>query len=300
MYKYKITVFTPTYNRAYILENLYNDLKEQTFKDFEWLIVDDGSTDNTKELVDKFINEEKINIRYIYKRNGGKHTAINTGIKIAKGELFFIVDSDDGLVNKSLEIIDNEWNLIEDKDKFSSIVGLCIYKNKEVIGTTMPEDKDICSFTDLYFKYGVKGDKSIAFRSDIIKKYKFPERDEVKFLPESIVWHEVAKKYLSKCVNEPMIIREYLDDGLTKNILGKNAVKGKSLEFLYLINQNTYPFKKYPYMWLKNYINLARYSLLAEESYFKEINKLFDKFMYILLYPLGYLKYVNQKKSIVK
>lgn len=297
MYKYKFTIFTPTYNRAYILENLYNDLKNQTFNDFEWLIVDDGSNDNTKELVDSFISENKINIRYIYKENGGKHTAINTGVKNADGELFFIVDSDDGLVNNSLEIANNEWDTIEDKEKFSSIVGLCIYKNKEVIGTKMPEDKKICSFTDLYFKYGVKGDKSIVFATDIIKKYPFPERKEVKFLPESVVWHEISKKYLSKCINEPMIIREYLDDGLTKNILSENALKGRALEFLYLINQSTYPLKKYPYMWIKNYINLTRYSLLAKTSYFKEISSLSDKIMYIGLYPLGYIKYIKQKNQ---
>ncbi|MDL0414398.1 glycosyltransferase family A protein, partial [Clostridioides difficile] len=97
MYKYKFTVFTPTYNRAHLLENLYNDLKAQTydFNDFEWLIVDDGSSDSTKELVEKFISENKLNIRYIYKENGGKHTAINLGVKNADGELFFIVDSDD-------------------------------------------------------------------------------------------------------------------------------------------------------------------------------------------------------------
>lgn len=90
MYKYKFTVFTPTYNRAHLLENLYNDLKAQTydFNDFEWLIVDDGSSDSTKELVEKFISENKLNIRYIYKENGGKHTAINLGVKNADGELF--------------------------------------------------------------------------------------------------------------------------------------------------------------------------------------------------------------------
>ncbi|WP_290459324.1 glycosyltransferase family 2 protein [Romboutsia ilealis] len=300
MYKYKFTIFTPTYNRAYILENLYDDLKKQTFKDFEWLIVDDGSTDNTKELIDRFINDNKIDIKYIYKENGGKHTAINTGAKKAQGELFFIVDSDDGLVENSLEIANNEWNLIDKKEEFSSIVGLCIHENNEIIGTKMPEDKKVCRFTDLYFKYGVKGDKSIIFRSDIIKKYPFPESKEVKFLPESIVWHEISKKYLSKCINKPMIIREYLDDGLTNNILTKSSLKGRALEFLYLINQNTYPLNKYPYMWIKNYINLARYSLLADISYFKEINKLSDKIMYILSYPLGYFKYSKQKKSIIK
>lgn len=298
MYKYRFTIFTPTYNRDYILTNLYNDLKNQTFTDFEWLIVDDGSTDNTKKLVDKFIAENKINIRYIYKKNGGKHTAINVGVKNAQGELFFFVDSDDGLEENSLKIVDNAWKSIKDKNGICGVVGLCVYQNGEVIGTQMPTDNDTYNFTDLYFKYKVKGDKSIVYLTDVLKQYPFPERKEVNFLPESIVLHEISKKYSVKCVNEPMVIREYLEDGLTKNILSKNALKGRALEFLYLINQDTYPINKYPYMWIKNYINLTRYSLLSESKYFKEIERLTDKMLYILLFPLGYLKYSKQKNNL--
>ncbi|MBY2475824.1 glycosyltransferase family 2 protein [Clostridioides difficile] len=302
MYKYKFTVFTPTYNRAHLLENLYNDLKAQTydFNNFEWLIVDDGSRDGTKELVEKFISENKLNIRYIYKENGGKHTAINLGVKNADGELFFIVDSDDGLIKDSLEIANDEWNSVENKVGFSGVVGLCVYPSGDLIGTEMPDDKKICHFADLYFKYGVKGDKSIVFVTDELIKFPFPERKEVRFLPESVVWNEMSKYYKVKCVNKPMIIRDYLDDGLTKNILNKNALKGRALEFLYLINQNTYPLGRYPYMWIKNYINLARYSLLSDSHYFGEINKISDKLLYLVLFPLGYYKYIGQRKLVSK
>lgn len=298
MYKYKFTVFTPTYNRSYILENLYNDLKEQTFKDFEWLIVDDGSTDDTKNLVNKFKNENLLNIRYIYKENGGKHTAINLGVEKALGELFFIVDSDDGLVSDSLEVADNEWNSIEDKSKFCGVVGLCAHQNGETLGSEVPQDKLICHFADLYYKFGVKGDKTIVFDTSILKQYPFPERKEIKFLPESVVWYEISKNYKVKCINKHMIIREYLEDGLTNNVLSKNSLKGRALEYLYLTNQNTYPIDRYPYMWVKNYINLARYSLLSESSYYKEINKFGDKFMYGVCFPLGYYKYLKQKKHV--
>ncbi len=117
MHKFKFTIFTPTYNRAYMLENLYNNLKEQTFKDFEWLIVDDGSTDNTKELVNTFIDEKLININYIIKQNGGKHTAMNLGSEYSQGELFFVVDSDDGLVKDALEKMNKSWQSVKEKDK---------------------------------------------------------------------------------------------------------------------------------------------------------------------------------------
>jgi glycosyltransferase involved in cell wall biosynthesis len=296
---FKITVFTPTYNRAYILDNLYNNLKEQTYRDFEWLIVDDGSNDNTKELVDKFIDENKINIRYMYKENGGKHTAINKGIVEARGELFFIVDSDDGLVTDALEVINNKWNSLDNKEGFCGLVGLCIDKEGQIIGTDMPDDINKCYFTDLYYKYGVKGDKSLVLLTDILKKYPFPERQDVKFIPESIVWHEISKQYKVICFNEPLIIREYLEDGLTNNIFSKSSLRGRAVEYLYLINQNTYPLGRYPYMWVKNYINLARYSLLSDSKYFNEIIRPIDKTMYILCYPLGYFKY-NTQRNLVK
>lgn len=300
MYKYKFTVFTPTYNRSYILANLYNDLKNQTYKNFEWLIVDDGSTDNTKELVDQFIAEGKINIRYIYKENGGKHTAINTGVNNADGELFFIVDSDDGLIKDSVEIVEREWNLLEDKNGFCGVVGLCANKDGTILGTKMPEDKKRCHFSDLYYKFNVKGDKTLVFLTDILKKYPFPNRKEVKFIPESIVWNEISKTYKVTCVNKAMIIREYLEDGLTNNILSKSSLKGRVIEYLYLINQNTYPVNRYPYMWIKNYINFTRYSLLSESNYYGEVKRTFDKVMCYLLYPLGYYKYKKQKNLIDK
>ena len=101
----KITIFTPTYNRDYIIINLYKSLLIQTLKDFEWLIIDDGSTDNTELLVSSFIKDNKINIRYIKQQNGGKHRAINKALEEAKGELFFIVDSDDQLVDNAIERI---------------------------------------------------------------------------------------------------------------------------------------------------------------------------------------------------
>ncbi len=299
MYKYKFTIFTPTYNREYTLPKLYEDLKKQTYKDFEWLIVDDGSTDNTEELIFNFQKENILNIRYIKKKNGGKHTAINVGVKEAYGEFFFIVDSDDGLMPNSMDLVIQEWNKIDNKEEFCGVVGLCSkMEDGKTLGTEIPKEHLISHFAQLYYKFGVEGDKTIVFLTDILKQYPFPEREGIKFLPESVVWYEISKYYKVICINEPMIIREYLEDGLTKNILKKSALKGRALEYLYLTNQNTYPIKDFPYMWIKNYINLARYSLLSDSKYFKEINKFGDKLMYILCFPLGYYKYLKQRKFV--
>ena len=101
--RYKITVFTPSFNRAHLLSRLYDSLLKQTTNDFEWLIVDDGSTDDTETKVEEFINKGELPIRYYKQQNGGKHRAINTGVQLASGELFFIVDSDDGLVHDCIQ-----------------------------------------------------------------------------------------------------------------------------------------------------------------------------------------------------
>jgi glycosyltransferase involved in cell wall biosynthesis len=119
-----ITVFTPTYNRAKLLKRLYDSLCVQTFTDIEWLIIDDGSVDNTEKIVNGFIAENKIGIRYIKQRNGGKHRAINHGVREAKGELFFIVDSDDWLPEDSLETINKYYQGIKDDKSFAGISGL--------------------------------------------------------------------------------------------------------------------------------------------------------------------------------
>ena len=131
-----ITICTPTYNRGNLLGKLYESLKKQNYKSFQWLIIDDGSIDNTEEIVAQFIKEKVINIRYIKKENGGKHTALNLAIDEAEGELFWIVDSDDYIADDSLNYMWDQWNNIKDKSEFAGISGLRGYENGKVIGNT--------------------------------------------------------------------------------------------------------------------------------------------------------------------
>lgn len=229
-----ITVFTPTFNREKLLNQLYNSLLNQTFKDFEWLIVDDGSTDNTKELIEKFISENKICIRYFYKENGGKHRAINKGIDTAEGNLFIIVDSDDYLTYDALETI-NEY---EKKINSNDIAGVCGLKgkNKEaLIGTTF-EGSEIDIYNYDRKKYKISGDKAEAYYTQILKKYKFPEYDGEKFINEALVWNKIALDgYKLKYFNKIIYLCDYLDDGLTKNI--DKILENNPIGFKEYINQ---------------------------------------------------------------
>lgn len=217
-YPLSITVFTPTYNRAYCLERLYNSLRDQTFTDFEWLVVDDGSTDNTEALVKSFVdNGDAFEIRYVRTENGGKHRAINKGVRSAKGRLFFIVDSDDYLPPYSLKRIDEIEKSIPlyEKDYFAGVCGLKSLPSGKIVGTTFDgEYIDISSIEQK--KKGLYGDKAEIFYTNILSNYPFPEFEDEKFCTESIVWDRISKAgYKLRFFNQSIYSCEYLEDGLT-------------------------------------------------------------------------------------
>ena len=164
-----ITVFTPAYNRAHLLPRLYQSLLAQKEHDFEWLIVDDGSTDDTEAVITSFIAEGQIKIRYHYKENGGKHTAVNLGVQKALGNLFFIIDSDDCLTQNAIETLDLQWTNIENRGDLCGIIGLSAFSNGGIVGNRFPQDQWEVSFSDVYLKHQLKGDKSVAFKTEILK-----------------------------------------------------------------------------------------------------------------------------------
>ena len=216
MYKHRITVFTPTYNRAYIIGNLYESLKRQSFTDFEWLVVDDGSSDNTKELFDKWMQEDNsFEIRYVYKPNGGKHRAINKGLELANGELFFTVDSDDYLTDDALEkIIGWEKNLPKDK-KYCGLAG-----NLGTSATETPNrifDAEYIDGTALNRYDVVDGERAMVFYTEVHRKYVYPVFENEKFMTEAVAWNRMANDgYFIRFFNDIIWIYEYMSDGLTK------------------------------------------------------------------------------------
>ena len=214
----KITVFTPTYNRGYIIGNLYNSLKRQTYTNFEWLVIDDGSTDNTRQIFDDYEKQENFfPIRYLKQENGGKHRAINKAVKLANGELFFIVDSDDYLPDDALELIVNIENKIPEnqKEKFAGLCGLKSYSNGIDVGETFEGESLDISILERY-KYNIKGDKAEVFYTNILKNFPFPEYKGEIFCTESIVWDRLSYAgYKLRFFNKTIYLCNYLEDGLT-------------------------------------------------------------------------------------
>lgn len=212
-----ITVFTPTFNRAYSLPNLYASLCRQTCKDFEWLVVDDGSTDNTTGLFDAWIKETEFPIRYVKQENGGKHRAINHGVRLARGDLFFIVDSDDYLTDNAIEKISGIYAGIAANGSFAGLAGLKTIAPGNVSVSTGWKEHDVDTTSiDIRYKYGIEGDLAEVFRTDILRQFPFPEIEKEKFCTEALVWNRIAKAgYKLRYTQVPIYICEYRADGLT-------------------------------------------------------------------------------------
>ena len=214
-----ISVFTPTYNRADLLHRLYDTLILQTYKNFEWVIVDDGSKDNTKDVVSSFVKEGKLNIHYVQQENGGKHRAINTGVKLAKGEIFFILDSDDILPNNALELVVESYQPIKDDISFAGVSGIDGYFDGRIIGSGLPYESIDCNSVDIRYKFHVTGDMKEVFRTSVMKEFPFPDIEGEKFCPEALVWNRIAKEYKLRYFNKIIYKVEYQSEGLTSNIV---------------------------------------------------------------------------------
>ena len=212
-----ITVLTPTYNRANNLIKCYNSLLYQTVKDFEWLIVDDGSVDDTMSVVNTFISEKKISIRYIHKDNGGKHTALNYGVKQINTELTVVLDSDDYFSKDAIQEIIFYYNKYKINRNLCGFTFLKKFTNGNIIGMEFPIDEEITNFIDIRLNRKIRGDKCEVFYTKCLKEYPFPEYEGEKFIGESTVWTKMALKYDMVHINKGVYMAEYLEDGLTKN-----------------------------------------------------------------------------------
>ncbi len=259
-YQYIFTMFTPTFNRVHTLYRVYESLTKQTFKlknGFEWLIVDDGSTDETKELIENYKKDAWFPIRYYYQKNSGKYIAINRGIELAKGEFFLIADSDDRFLDNALEILYSTWEGIKNKNEFSAVEGHCIDPNTgKIIGTKYPKDIFDSNTLELNYKYKIKGEKWGFQKTDILKEYPFPILKNTKFIPEGIVWLKIARKYKKRCINKVLRIHILENDGITRNL--NNFSSGRLEYYIFNINKNTdyliYSLRDF----VANFVNLGR------------------------------------------
>ena len=281
--KPRITIFTPSYNRAHTLPRLYDSLKRQNNKNFIWLIVDDGSTDNTKNLVDKWINEEKnFVIEYIFKENGGMHTAHNTAYQHIHTELNVCIDSDDCLAEDAINKIFKLWDS-HDHEGIAGIIGLDSDLNGKIIG------RDLSNLfrTTLsgYYAKGGKGDKKLVYRTDVIKQYpEYPVFDGEKYVGLNYKYLLIDQNYELLVLNDVLCNVEYQEDGSSNSMWKQYYNNPKGFAFLrkFYMERNT--------SIIRNMIDAIHYvsssKLSDNRHYIKESPK---KMLTVFCIPMGLL-----------
>ncbi len=281
-----LTVFTPTYNRAYVLKQCYDSLCRQTCKDFVWLIVDDGSSDNTKEIVDKWIAQNNgFEIQYVYKENGGMHTGHNKAYELIDTELNVCIDSDDYMPDDAVELIVNFWN--ENKDgSYSGIIALDVYKNGQVIGKELPNKKS--TTLSGYYQNGGQGDKKLIYRTEIINKYPaYPEFDGEKFVPLDYKYLLCDQDYELLIMNKPVCVVEYMEDGSSKNMLRQYYRNPRGFAFMRKVHMK---YDKGVLKKFKTCIHYVSSSFISKnKGFIKESPK---KGMTVLAVPFGFALYL--------
>lgn len=278
-----LSVFTPAYNRAHTIERTYKSLCRQTSKDFKWIIVDDGSTDNTRELVEPWLTADNgFVIEYYWKKNGGMHSAHNEAYRHIDTELAVCIDSDDWMPDNGVELIIAKWRRDGD-ERFAGIVGMDIFENGNIIGTKFPEGVFAIKTYDLKRKYGVVCDKKYIYRPEVIKKYlPYPEIEGERYGNVNFLYQVIDHDYDMLASNEVYCIVEYQIDGLTSSVFQQHRQSPKTR--CYECNM----YMKYLPDFKSRFKKAAQFvacSLFAHDYLY--IKSAYSKFLVLLATPIG-------------
>lgn len=294
-----LTIFTPTYNRAYTLKRLYNALCMQTSYDFEWIVIDDGSTDETGVFFEQWIKENRIELRYTYKENGGKASAYNMAVEQARGNLFVCVDSDDYLVNNAVETVISHWkrdSIMEYKGQH--IIGQIYFRvNNEGIPFTQYSGNEMYStLLGFYRQYGLSGDTMLVYDINIVKKYKFSVFKGEKFVPESMIYDQYDGEGILHIYKNGLYIGEYLPDGYTASIKRLNAMNPNGyrafiLQRIKIENKTRHHDKKAIVL---DIIRLISIDIVLGKSAYKDLEgQGIWRCIAVFLWPLGKIRYIR-------
>ncbi|MGB3343719.1 MAG: glycosyltransferase family 2 protein [Aequorivita sp.] len=288
-----LTIFTPSYNRAHLLPKLFESILAQNAKNFEWIIVDDGSIDNTEEVVEGFRRIADFSIIYFRKKNEGKHLAINKGVELAKGKLFFIVDSDDYLVNSASELIQKYYLQIQNENSLGGISFRRGYSVTKPIGTTRKFNDFIADIFTFRYYENIKGDMAEVYKTEVIREFPFPKIEGEKYCPESLIWNRIGLKYKLLWTSHIIYICEYLKDGLTDRIV---KIRTESPQYASLYYSEFCSMRTPLVQKIKGGINFWRFAFNDETRSLKEKQRQLPNKLFIFLIPLGYALYLNDKR----
>lgn len=289
-----ITVFTPTYNRAHTLNNCFQSLKRQSCKDFIWQIIDDGSTDNTASLVEEFAHSADFEIQYRYKENGGKVSAINMSVELTESPLWVCLDSDDYFTDNAIEIILSHYKEIE---KDNSVCGLFALRSNVTLepmqGKTIPDSVGYATQYQIREKHKIPPEYVQVYKTDIVSQYKYPLFEGEKYVPLSYIQDQIDQKYHFLIMREPLMVCEYLPDGITQN--HKKNIKNNPRGYIEFRRQQMVLMKE-PKARLVACINYDTGNILAHEKNWLRNSP--RKVLSVLCYPAAVLNYLLRYRNI--
>jgi glycosyltransferase involved in cell wall biosynthesis len=295
--KVTFTVFTPTYNRARTLPRAFDSLTTQTLQDFEWLVVDDGSTDGTADLIDQWRCSSSFPIRYFRQPHSGKWRAHNRAIEQADGELFITLDSDDACVPTALQRLHEHWSSIpsHQRGSFCGVWGLCCDELGTLIGDRFPQHIFDSSFTALRYRHKIRGEKWGCLRTDLLRATPFPEIVGVTHIPEAVVWDRLAHEYDARFVNECFLTYWSAGQAEADRLSSMpDMSNGAAYAFLHsqILNDELEWLRWAPLQCVASAIRFARFSLDNGVSPARQLDQLHAipaRALWVVGLPLGFL-----------
>lgn len=297
------TVFTPTFNRVNVLHRVYECLQEQTFRNFEWVIIDDGSDDGTDVLVSQWKDQASFPIQYFWQKNGHKKTAFNHAVRVAKGCLFLPWDSDDQALPNALNLLYTHWMQIPvvARARYSGVCGLCVDESGEVVGRKFPANVLDSDALEVFYRHKVHGEKWGFTRTSILRKYPYPDTVSG-HVPESVVWSRVAKSYRTRFINEPLRIYIQTIDSVTQaGRASGGAAKNAEGQLIWVqsILQNELRWFLYRPLWFfkagANFTRFSRHVQAKRNHKPDELDGVAQRLLIAVMAPLGHLLYLRDK-----
>lgn len=299
--EFHVTIFTPTYNRKKTIGRTYEsikalnlDISDKRLVSYEWIIVDDGSTDDTQLLVKQWCEDNDIAIRYYYQQNQGKHVAMNFAVQQARGKFWLTIDSDDTILPNALLKYLKVWYSINktERDNFCGVSARCVDSDGNIVGDKLPFQPMDVSFTELRMKYRIEGEMLEMFRVDVLRQYPFPKYDtRMRFCPEAIAWFEMAKKYKLRVVD--MAVRTYFYDASTSLIKERSEKRSAANYYLwlYFVNNFSNYFFSNTKKIIKAYVGVSMDGFISRRNLFLILNDIkgWRKIPTLLVMPFGWL-----------
>ncbi|MFE8073387.1 glycosyltransferase family 2 protein [Marinobacteraceae bacterium S3BR75-40.1] len=300
-HRYTFTVFTPTYNNVDKIKRVYESLLNQSFRDFEWLIIDDGSSDGTDKLIERWrkSSEAFFPIRYVWQENNHKKVAHNNAVKLADGELFLTLDADDECVPHALQAFYDSWQSIpvEKRHEFSGAAALCRLENGDIVGDRFPGDSIDSTPQEIRYRFRIKGEKWGFQRTDVLKNFLFPE-EIPGYVPESFVWDAIGVEYKTRFFNQPL--RIYFQESQERKThaivkLKRLREPGRLARKRWTLNNELNWFFTDPLFFVKEAILASRFALHVpkEKREFVKLKGLLPTLLVAALFPVGFFMYLD-------